>query len=54
MKQKKNKNTDETLNISKKIIDYNKDTQKNFQLASNIDKGKSKPKPEESIAGDQN
>ena len=51
MKQKKKyKNADETLEIIKKILDYNKDTQKNFQHASKVDKGKSKPKPGESIA----
>ena len=51
MKQKKKyKNADEKLEIIKKILDYNKDTQKNFQHASKVDKGKSKPKPGESIA----
>ena len=51
MKQKKKyKNADEALEIIKKILDYNKDTQKNFQHASKVDKGKSKPKPGESIA----
>ena len=45
-KKKKYKNADETLNIIKKILDYNKDIQKNFQLASEVDKGKSKPKTE--------
>ena len=30
MKQKKYKNSDETLKIIKKILDYNKDAQKNF------------------------
>ena len=44
------KNADETLEIIKKIIDYNKDIEKNFHLASKVDKGKSEPKIEESIA----
>ena len=44
------KNADETLEIIKKILDYNKNAPKNFQLASKVDKGKSEPKPEESIA----
>ena len=39
--EKKNKNANETLNIIKKILDYNKDAQKYFQLASKVDKGKS-------------
>ena len=43
MKQKK-KNADETLKIIKKILDYNKNAQKNFLLASKVDKGKSEPK----------
>ena len=46
MKQKKNKNADETLEIIKKLLEYNK----NAQLASKVDKGKSKSKTEESIA----
>ena len=49
-KEKKKKNADETLNIVKKIIDCNKDAQKNFQFASKVDRGKSEPKTEESIA----
>ena len=50
-KEKKNdKNTDETLEIIKKILDYNKDAQSFFHCASKVDKGKSKPKIEESIA----
>ena len=48
VKQKKNKNADETLKIIEKILDYNKDAQKIFQHASKV--GKGKPKPEESIA----
>ena len=46
-----NKNADETVDIIKKILDYNKNAQKNFQLASKVDKGKSEPKLEKSIAG---
>ena len=49
-KEKKRKNVDETLGIIKKILDYNKDAQKFFHLASKVDNGKSKPKIEESIA----
>ena len=37
-KERKYKNADETLNIIKKTLDYNKDFQKNFQLASKVDK----------------
>ena len=43
-KIKKNKNADETLEIIEKILDYNKNTPKYFQLASKVDKGKSEPK----------
>ena len=46
MKQKKHKNADETLEIIKKLLDYNK----NAQLASKVDKGKSKSKTAKSIA----
>ena len=46
----KKKNADETLEIIKKILDYHKNAQKIFQHASRLDKGESKPKPEESIA----
>ena len=48
--EKKYKNADETLEIIKKNLDYNKNAQKNIQHASKADKEKSKPKPEESIA----
>ena len=41
---------DETWEIIKKILDYNKEAQKIFHFASKVDKGKSKPKIEESIA----
>ena len=43
MKQKK-KNVDEKLEIIEKILDYNKNAQKIFQLVSTVDKGKSEPK----------
>ena len=49
-KRKKNKNVDETLKIIEKILDYNKNAQNFFYHALKIDKGKSKPKIEESIA----
>ena len=32
-KEQKKKNADETLNIIKKILDYNKDIQKRFHVA---------------------
>ena len=48
--EKKYKNVDETLKIIEKILDYNKDAQNIFQLSSKVDKGKSGPKTEESIA----
>ena len=44
MSETKKKNADETLEIIKKILDYNKDVQKKFQLASKVDKEKSEPK----------
>ena len=40
---------DETWEIIKKILDYNKEAQKIFHCTSKVDKGKSKPKIEESI-----
>ena len=43
-------NAHETLKIIEKILDYNKNAQKFFQLASKVDKGKSEPNTEESIA----
>ena len=49
-KEKKEKNADETLEIIKKILDYNKEAENFFYCASKVDKGKSKPKTEESIA----
>ena len=38
MSEKKKKNADETLEIIEKILDYNKNAQKYFQLASKVDK----------------
>ena len=50
-KEKKYKNANETLEIIKKVLDYNKNAPKYFQLASKVDKKKkSKPNAEESIA----
>ena len=48
--EKINKNADETLEIIKEILDYNKDIQNFFSLASKVDRGKLEPKTEESIA----
>ena len=45
-----NNNAHETLEIIKEILHYNKNAQKFFLLASKVDKGKSEPKPKESIA----
>ena len=47
--KKKKKNTDETLKIMRKVLDYNKKAQNNFHRASKVDKGKSKLKFEENI-----
>ena len=49
-KRKKHKNADETLKIIEEILDSNKNSQKFFSVASKVHKGKSEPKPEESIA----
>ena len=49
-KRKKNKCADKTLKIIEEILDYNNKAQKIFPLASKVDKGKSEPKPDESIA----
>ena len=38
MSEKKKKNADETLETIEKILDYNKNAQKYFQLASKVDK----------------
>ena len=48
--EKKYENADETLKIIEKILVYNKNAQKKVQLASKVDKRKSEPKTEESIA----
>ena len=48
--QNRKKNADETLKIIKEILDYNKNVQTIFKLASKVDKGKSEPKTKESIA----
>ena len=50
MKKKKSKNVDEALKIIEKIINYNKNTKKYFQLVSKVDKEKSEQKTEESTA----
>ena len=58
-KRKKNKSANETLKIIKEILDYNKNAQRFFSVASEVDKGKleprddkgkSEPKTDESIA----
>ena len=49
-KRKKNQNANETLEIINKIIDYNNNAQNFFHHASKVDKTKSEPKIEESIA----
>ena len=43
-KEKKKKNADETLEIVRKILDYNKIAQNLFQRASKVDERKSKLK----------
>ena len=48
--EKKKKNTDDTLKIIEEILDYRENAQKFFSVASRVDKVKSEPKPEESIA----
>ena len=48
--EKQYNNADETLEIIKKILDQNKDAQKNFQHASKVDQEKSNPKSKEIIA----
>ena len=49
-KEKKRQNSDETLEIIRKILDYNKNATNLFHCASKVDKRKLKPKIEESIA----
>ena len=48
--EKEKKNVKETLQIIRKILDYNKNAQSFFHRASKVDKRKSEPKIEESIA----
>ena len=43
-KEKKIKSVDETVRITKEILDDNKEAQKSFLIASNVDKGKPEPK----------
>ena len=50
MSKAKQKNAAETLEIINEILNYNKNAQKNFQLPSKVNKGKSELKTEESIA----
>ena len=49
-KRKKKKSADETLKVIEEILDYNKNAQRFFPLASKVDKRKSEPTPKESIA----
>ena len=49
-KEKKDKKADEILEIIKKILDCNTDAQNFFHHPSKVDKEKSEPKTEESIA----
>ena len=49
IKREKNKNADEALKIIEEILDYNESVPRTFPLASESDKGKSEPTPEESI-----
>ena len=43
-------NDDDTLEIIKKVLDYTENAKKFVQIASKVDKGKTEPKTEESIA----
>ena len=49
-KEKKYKNANETSEIIRKILDYNKNAQNFFHRASKVDKRKSKSKIGESVA----
>ena len=49
-KKKKKKNVKETLEIIRKILDYNKNAQNLSHHASKVDKRKSKPKFEKCVA----
>ena len=44
MSETEKRNADETSKIIEEILNYNKNTQKNFLLASKVGKGKSEPK----------
>ena len=48
-KEKKRKNVNETIEIIEKILDDNKNDQRFFSVASEVDKGKPEPKPKGSI-----
>ena len=48
--KREKKSADEALKIIEEILDYNKNAQKFFSVASKVDKEKSEPKPEESIS----
>ena len=50
MKKKKKKISDEKQRIIEEILNYNKGAQKLFLIASKVDKEKSEPKHEESVA----
>ena len=50
MSKTKQKNADETLEIINEILDFNKNAQIIFQLASKVDKGNSESKTEERLA----
>ena len=50
MNEKKKNSVDETLKTIEDIFDYKKGAQKTFSIASKVDKGKSEPKSEQSIA----
>ena len=49
-KEKKKKISDETLRIVEEVLNYNEEAQKLFLIASKVDKEKSEPKHEESVA----
>ena len=49
-KRKKNKNADEAPKIIEEILNYNETAQTFFPVVLEVDKGKSKPIPEESIS----
>ena len=49
-KRKKNESANEALQSIEEILDDNKNAQRYFFFASEVDKGKTEPKTEESIA----